>query len=596
MNKKKIWMSLMLILPVITGMLTVGGANISALETDSVEITLNKKAFDSDEAMQNIQNTGVAMPEFDKAKPLPGVGFTAYNVTEEFGKAYKEALNTNSAPSADEQKKAMEAAQEKLAQLYTNDKLPCSSPVSAEVKTNVNGQATFNVPSKIDDKYQSYMFFETFSPSNVKQKAAPMLVVLPVKHNGNLLSKIQLYPKNIVKDDFNKEMVGHEKGSSETGLAVNENEEYNVTVDSGYAQTVGDQVQYYVDFTVPNGIGESVDYENGTRTLFDQLNISDKMNTVGTTFTKIDKFTVPSQNNKEITTELTDHYTLTNVTGPVESNGTWSQTDPSGFKVQFNLTNKVNDETSKATAKALSPYSGETLRIYYTITINEFAVPDVYMQNGAIYEFNKSDGSEYHKDESKAPKLIVGGKRFKKIDGSSKNGLQGAEFVIQLNKNIKDNQGKIVGQSGQYVQYTNGPALELYGYGTGNKQDIYNTETAQGVRYVSDKNDATRVISDANGLFVVKGLLYAEDNAYAMIETRSPEGYAVVNEKTDFTINNGSYGTDEEPLTKEIFNNREGFLPSTGGNGIYAYVVVGALVVLAASIWFFKSKKQEKNI
>lgn len=595
MKKRNIWMSVLLLFPVITGILTVGGANVSAAETAPVKITLNKKAFDSDEAMQNIQNTGVAMPEFDSAKPLPGVGFTAYNVTEEFDKAYKEALSTNTTPSADEQKKAMEAAQEKLAQLYTNDKVPSSSPITSEMKTNANGQVSFTVSSKIDGKYQSYMFFETFSPSNVKQKAAPMLVVLPVEHDGNTLSEIQLYPKNIVKDDFNKEMVGHEKGSSETKLAVGENEEYNVTVNSGYAQTVGDQVQYYVDFTVPNGIGESVDYENGTRTLFDQLDISDKMNAVGTTFTQIDKFTVPSQNNKEITAELTDHYTLTNVTGPVESNGTWSQTDPSGFKVHFNLTNKVNDEISKATAKALSPYSGETLRIYYTITINEFALPDVYMQNSAIYEFNKSDGSEYHKDESKAPKLIVGGKRFKKIDGSSKNGLQGAEFVIQLNKNVKDNQGKTVGQSGQYIQYTTGPASELYGYGTGDKQDIYNAETAQGVRYVSDKNDATRIISNSNGLFVVRGLLYAENDAYAMIETKAPEGYAVVNEKTDFTINNGSYGTDEEPLTKEIFNNREGFLPSTGGNGVYAYTVVGALVVTAAGVYFFKSKKHERN-
>lgn len=595
MKNKNILMSIMLLLPIITGALCMGSATVHADETDFVNITVNKKAYENDDALQNIQNTGVEMPEFSGVKPLPGIGFTPYNVTAEFDAAYKEALGSNVTPNAAQQKEAMEAAQKKLAQTYTNDKLPTSAPVSPEVKTNAEGKATFNVPSKIDGHYQTYMFFETFSPSNVSQKAAPMLTVLPVKYEGNTLTDIQIYPKNMIKHEFNKEMVGHEKESSENGLAVNENGEYNVTIDNGYAQTVGDQIQYYVDFTVPNGIGEVVPFESGTRTLFDQLDISDKMNVIGTTFTSIDKFTVPGENNKDITADLTDHYTLTDVTGPEEVDGKLTQTTPSGFKVKFNLSNKVDDATSKATATALAPYGGETLRIYYTITINEFAIPDVYMQNSATYEFDKSDKSDYHKDESKAPQLIVGGKRFKKIDGSSKVALKDAEFVVQLNKDLKDNQGNVVGKAGQYIQYTDGPADKLYGPGTGNTQAIYDATTAKGVRYVDTKEEASRIVSDENGMFMVRGLLYAEDNAYAMIETKAPDGYAVVNEKTDFTINYGSYGTDEDPLTIEILNNREGLLPGTGGKGIYAFLAVGACIVAVAGVWFVKTKKDETH-
>ncbi|EOT45940.1 MULTISPECIES: SpaH/EbpB family LPXTG-anchored major pilin [Enterococcus] len=591
-KKRNLWMSMMLMLPIVAGVLTAGSHQIKAeeSESDSVNITLNKKAFDK--MPDEVTNTGVAMPEFDSAKPLPGVTFKAYNVTAEYNTAYKEALGGVTSPTTEQQKAAVSQAQTTVSKQYTNESLPTSDVVGTKV-TDADGKATFSVPSKIGGQYQAYMFFETNAPANVKETAAPMLVVLPVEYDGSTLNDIQLYPKNVIKHDFDKQMVGHEKETTENGLAVGKKGEYTVKEDTGYAQSVGDKIQYYVDFTVPNGIGESVAYEDGTRTLYDRLNISDKMNVVGTTFNQIDKFTIPSEENKDITADLTAHYTLTNVTGPVIVNGKLTQKDPSGFTIAFNLNNKVNDETSKATAQALAPYAGQTLRVYYTITINEFAVPDVYMQNGATYEFKKSNEEDSHKQQAEAPKLIVGGKHFKKIDGSSENGLAGAQFVVQLNKAVKNNQGEIVGKPGQFIQYTNGPADKVNGLGTGDAQTTYNPATAQGVRYVDNQSEASIIESGEKGNFEVKGLLYAEENAYAMVEVKAPEGYVIVKERTDFTINEGSYGTESDNLEITIINNHEGFLPGTGGNGIYAYLAVGALVVAAAGFWFVRSRKNE---
>ncbi|WP_297077420.1 SpaH/EbpB family LPXTG-anchored major pilin [uncultured Enterococcus sp.] len=600
-KKRNLWMSMMLLLPVMAGVITAGSHQVKAAEEDknTVNITLNKKAYDEvrDDKGNIIPpteypNTGLEMDEFKNAKPLPGVTFKAYNVTEDYTAAYKAAFDTT-IDQKEAAEKAAEAAKNKLMSTYSNTELPSSGKVGTEV-TDANGQAKFtDLTAKSNGIYQAYMFFETAKPANVSQEAAPMLVVLPVENGGKLLTDIQLYPKNVIKNEFDKQMVGHEKETTENGLAVGQKGGYTVKEDTGYAQTVGDKIQYYVDFTVPNGIGESVPFENGTRTLYDKLTISDKMNVVGTTFNQIDSFTVPSENNKEITGELKDHYTLTNVTGPVTVDGKTTQTDPSGFTIAFNLNNNVDDATSKATAAALEPYAGQTLRVYYTITINEFAVPDVYMQNGATYEFKKSTENDSHKDESKAPKLIVGGRHFKKIDGSSENGLAGAEFIIQLNNDIKNNQGQIVGKAGQYVQYTEGPADKVNGLGTGAAQEIYNPATAQGVRYVDDQSKASIIKSGENGNFEVKGLLYAEEDAYALIETKAPEGYVIVKEKTDFTINAGSYGQAGDDLEITIINNHEGFLPGTGGNGIYAYLAVGALVVAAAGFWFVRSRKNE---
>ena len=43
---------------------------------------------------------------------------------------------------------------------------------------------------------------------------------------------------------------------------------------------------------------------------------------------------------------------------------------------------------------------------------------------------------------------------------------------------------------------------------------------------------------------------------------------------------------------KTVNNFRKGLLPSTGGSGIYAFLIIGAMMMGGAYIWFKRSKEQ----
>ncbi|AQP53285.1 hypothetical protein CBF34_04475 [Vagococcus penaei] len=134
------------------------------------------------------------------------------------------------------------------------------------------------------------------------------------------------------------------------------------------------------------------------------------MNTIGTTFNQIDRIVTQKDETVDLNTEnyLLNHYQVVDVKGPETIDGQLTQKAPSSFMLEFNLTDNVDDQKSIEAAKASSSYSGETLRIYYTITINKFAVLDVYIQNEATYSFKKQ-GEAVQDKVSKAPQLVVGG-------------------------------------------------------------------------------------------------------------------------------------------------------------------------------------------
>ena len=56
----------------------------------------------------------------------------------------------------------------------------------------------------------------------------------------------------------------------------------------------------------------------------------------------------------------------------------------------------------------------------------------------------------------------------------------------------------------------------------------------------------------------------------------------------EFTVEHGKYATSE----LEVKNTPKGLLPSTGGSGIYAFLIIGAGMMVGAYIWFKKSREQ----
>lgn len=121
---------------------------------------------------------------------------------------------------------------------------------------------------------------------------------------------------------------------------------------------------------------------------------------------------------------------------------------------------------------------------------------------------------------------------------------------------MSNDTGTTIAKTGQYIQFTTEQD------GKGDALTVYDATKAKGMNYVNDIADATVLVSGSDGTFSVQGLMYAGTNAYSMVETKAPSGYAIVNKETPFTINAGSWGTSSDELAVKIANKPSGFFLS----------------------------------
>ena len=77
---------------------------------------------------------------------------------------------------------------------------------------------------------------------------------------------------------------------------------------------------------------------------------------------------------------------------------------------------------------------------------------------------------------------------------------------------------------------------------------------------------------------------------YVLNETDTPSAnYVLLKDGTiTFTVVHGKYVTSN----LDVKNTPKGLLPSTGGAGIYAFIIIGAAMMIGAYIWFKKSRQQ----
>lgn len=204
-------------------------------------------------------------------------------------------------------------------------------------------------------------------------------------------------------------------------------------------------------------------------------------------------------------------------------------------------------DTAKLAAKA-----GQTLTITYDMVLTADALPDTPIQNSAMTI--KVDGE--HKVETgitPPPGVVTGGKQFIKKDAHTGTGLAGATFKVT---NGTDWAKFTINAKGEYA---------FAGWGT--------------------KDDATLVTAAANGAFKVIGFLAGN---YSLEEISAPDGYVLLADEVDFTVAVPGYSTTE----LDVNNVPKGLLPSTGGSGIYSFLILGAMMMAGAYIWFKRSKEQ----
>ena len=95
-------------------------------------------------------------------------------------------------------------------------------------------------------------------------------------------------------------------------------------------------------------------------------------------------------------------------------------------------------------------------------------------------------------------------------------------------------------------------------------------------------------VQNKNGLLTSTKQLYAD---YELVEVKAPEGY-VKGGNVEFTVERDSYKTTKaNPV--EVKKDKKGLLPSTGGYGIYIFLLAGLALMAGAYAWFRRVNKND---
>jgi fimbrial isopeptide formation D2 family protein/LPXTG-motif cell wall-anchored protein len=531
-----------LALPVVFS--AMGSIQVSAAESSTTaKVTLHKLIYADKRGVK--ENTGSIDPSFT-GEPLDGAEFTVYDVTAQY-----KALRSGNTPLSPE------AA---IAEIQRNYVATDVTKVASGVTTN-GGLVTFSdlalkaADGKTD---QVYLFLETKTPNTVTvtQKSAPIVLAMPIykldaegKSTENLNTDIHLYPKNETRYDT-KEFIN---------------------VDNKYAWDKNGDGTDYVNVST----GDILDF-NVT------LNIPADID-------KKDSYTLtdtPTENLKFVKDSLGLFFD-----GGLVAGEDYTFTEKgNGFELALN--------TQSAKVKALA---GKAIVVGYQMQLTADVKPEVLEENKAIVKINNETVTEMitHQkptdpekptdpkdpedpnkpEEPKDPedpekptdpnnpdpedptdppvKFGTGGRKFVKTDAQSGNTLQGAEFVVK--------------QGNNFAIFTTNATTGEYVF----------------AEWTTDKAKGTKIVSDKDGKFAVKGLINGD---YALEETKAPEGYALLTDDYNFNVVHGKY--EDTSFLETVKNTPKGLLPSTGGNGIYAFLAVGTAMMIGAYVWFSKSRKQ----
>ena len=542
---KAIFMSILLAFSVIIPSLaSIKPASATDTIPDAVNITLHKRVFKDGDKPNDVLNTGEVM-DFG-GTPLPNVGFTVYDITDEYIEELKK--KDTDTPAED--------ATKALVTKYTTDPVP-TNVAAEQALTDKDGNITFsNLATKdSNDNFKTYLILETKTPSAITKKSAPIVLTMPIysqKEGADAttaLTDIHVYPKNSENtDNYDGKLTKRLVTEIPHQLAWDKLGVNNNIVLSPH---LGRLLEYEVTYDVPS------------TTIFDGVNGIEIVDDPALGIVVPDKVAIDASGN------VVD--TIVDAQNAPKDDAINERSNVQVFVGDKQITDVVVDYEGVDGGNSVvklqikkaqhADLAGEKLTIkYYAYLGKKNNTMDNPIDNKVKATANTTNDITTGFIQAEKP-LAVGGIKFKKVDAQSNKALEGAEFVVY----DEEHKG--------YLKFED-------------------SETRQALKFVANEKEATKFKSDKDGTFSIEYIPYnLSGKQYTLIETKAPEGYAV-GKDFKFTVEKGTYNKTLNNPT-EVKNAKKGLLPSTGGYGIYIFLVLGLALMGGAYAWFRRTRKNE---
>lgn len=255
------------------------------------------------------------------------------------------------------------------------------------------------------------------------------------------------------------------------------------------------------------------------------------------------------QNPENFTKYITRAGVAFKLTGP---NGSVTRTTDA--KGNIDITKLANGSYTLEETETLEGYALLTGTVKFTVANGKISLDNDSAKWAVLSEEPGGSGNWIFKIKNY---LKIGDKEFVKVDkDNDKLKLEGAEFVI--------------------LRSSDPAATKEYAVLDTDNDNKF-------IRWTTTESEATTLTSaKETGLFKVTGMQYG---TWYLQETKAPEGYGLRDDLISFTIDGNSHKG-----TQKVENTKYG-LPSTGGMGIWLFVLIGAALMGGSGYYFYKSRK-----
>lgn len=252
---------------------------------------------------------------------------------------------------------------------------------------------------------------------------------------------------------------------------------------------------------------------------------------------------------------------------------------------------------------------GQKVIVSVDTVINKDAVMGLEIPNNFTLEYGHDPNSTGKKEklpENEEPKVVTGGKKFKKVIEGTETALEDAVFelhddttvvnwsdaLIAANKEAID-AGKFAIKNGSAYEATSAAKQPTAGQPIYLRSIADGTFEIKGLEYSSWQKQkwdtaTNSIVNDGNPI----------THKWNLVEVKAPNGYALNSTPVEFTINAASYFVDPtiaSPVAQAPLkvNNKKVTIPQTGGIGTVIFAVVGLGLMGFAAYAMKRNSKED---